>query len=32
MRYDGENALYWMSVRAFDPALGRFLSRDPPCI
>jgi hypothetical protein len=21
--------LYWMSVRAYDPALGRFLSRDP---
>ena len=29
VRYDGETGLYWMSVRAYDPALGRFLSRDP---
>ncbi len=29
VRYDGETELYWMSVRAYDPALGRFLSRDP---
>ncbi|HEY1386954.1 MAG TPA: RHS repeat-associated core domain-containing protein [Ktedonobacterales bacterium] len=29
VRYDGETSLYWMSVRAYDPALGRFLSRDP---
>lgn len=24
VRYDGETGLYWMSVRAYDPALGRF--------
>lgn len=29
VRYDGETTLYWMSVRAYDPSLGRFLSRDP---
>jgi RHS repeat-associated protein len=29
VRYDGETGLYWMSVRAYDPALERFLSRDP---
>ncbi len=29
VRYDGETGLYWMSVRSYDPALGRFLSRDP---
>jgi RHS repeat-associated protein len=29
VRYDGETGLYWMTVRAYDPALGRFLSRDP---
>jgi RHS repeat-associated protein len=29
VRYDGETDLSWMSVRAYDPALGRFLSRDP---
>jgi RHS repeat-associated protein len=29
VRYDGETSLYWMSARAYDPALGRFLSRDP---
>ena len=29
VRYDGETGLSWMSVRAYDPALGRFLSRDP---
>jgi RHS repeat-associated protein len=29
VRSDGETGLYWMSVRAYDPALGRFLSRDP---
>jgi len=29
VRYDGETGLYWMSVRAYDPTLGRFLSRDP---
>jgi hypothetical protein len=22
VRYDGETALYWMSVRAYDPAAG----------
>ncbi len=32
VRYDGETGLYWMSVRAYDPALGRFLSRDPLCV
>ena len=25
VRYDGETGLYWMAVRAYDPALGRFL-------
>ncbi len=29
VRYDGETDLYWMSVRAYDPTLDRFLSRDP---
>ena len=29
VRYDGETGLYWMSVRVYDPALGRFLSRGP---
>lgn len=29
VRYDGETGLYWMTVRAYDPELGRFLSRDP---
>jgi RHS repeat-associated protein len=29
VRYDAETGLYWMSVRAYDPTLGRFLSRDP---
>jgi RHS repeat-associated protein len=29
VRYDLETGLYWMSVRAYDPALGRFLSHDP---
>jgi RHS repeat-associated protein len=29
VRYDGETGFYWMSVRAYDPTLGRFLSRDP---
>src|SRR6185437_3303892 len=29
VRYDGETGLYWMSVRAYDPTIGRFLSRDP---
>jgi RHS repeat-associated protein len=29
VRYDTETSLYWMSVRAYDPTLGRFLSRDP---
>ncbi|MGH2486056.1 MAG: RHS repeat-associated core domain-containing protein, partial [Ktedonobacterales bacterium] len=28
-RYDGETGLYWLAVRAYDPTLGRFLSRDP---
>lgn len=28
-RYDGETGLYWLSVRAYDPTLGRFLARDP---
>ena len=27
--YDSETGLYWMTVRAYDPTLGRFLSRDP---
>lgn len=29
VRYDSETSLYWMSVRAYDPTLGRFLSHDP---
>ena len=29
VRYDAETGLYWMSVRAYDPTLGRFLARDP---
>ena len=29
VRYDAETALYWMSVRAYDPSTGRFISRDP---
>ena len=29
VRYDSETSLYWMCVRAYDPTLGRFLSRDP---
>ena len=29
MRYDPETDLYWMSVRAYDPTLGRFISHDP---
>ncbi len=29
VRYDTETGLYWMSVRAYDPTLGRFLSHDP---
>jgi RHS repeat-associated protein len=29
VRYDGETGLYRMSVRAYDPTLGRFISRDP---
>lgn len=28
-RYDVETGLYWLSVRAYDPTLGRFISRDP---
>ncbi|MGZ6392389.1 MAG: RHS repeat-associated core domain-containing protein, partial [Ktedonobacterales bacterium] len=28
-RYDSETGLYWLSVRAYDPSLGRFISRDP---
>lgn len=28
-RYDTETSLYWMSVRAYDPTSGRFISRDP---
>jgi RHS repeat-associated protein len=28
-RYDAETGLYWLSVRAYDPTLGRFLSHDP---
>ncbi|HEY7779855.1 MAG TPA: RHS repeat-associated core domain-containing protein [Ktedonobacterales bacterium] len=28
-RYDVETGLYWLSVRAYDPTLGRFLSHDP---
>ena len=29
VRYDAETSLYWMSVRAYDPSTGRFISRDP---
>jgi RHS repeat-associated protein len=29
VRYDPETNLYWMSVRAYDPTLGRFISHDP---
>jgi RHS repeat-associated protein len=29
VRYDPETGLYWMGVRAYDPTLGRFLTRDP---
>src|SRR5262249_16854354 len=29
VRYDAETGLYWMSVRAYDPTLGRFISHDP---
>ncbi len=29
VRYDAETGLYWMRVRAYDPALGRFISHDP---
>jgi RHS repeat-associated protein len=29
VRYDSETGLYWMSVRAYDPTLGRFISHDP---
>ncbi len=29
VRYDSETGLYWMSVRAYDPALGRFITHDP---
>ena len=28
-RYDQETGLYWLAVRAYDPTIGRFLSRDP---
>ncbi|HEX8996242.1 MAG TPA: RHS repeat-associated core domain-containing protein [Ktedonobacterales bacterium] len=28
-RYDASTGLYWLSVRAYDPSVGRFLSRDP---
>ena len=28
-RYDAETGLYWLSVRAYDPTLGRFLQHDP---
>ncbi len=27
--YDAADGLYWMSVRAYDPTVGRFISRDP---
>ena len=27
--YDGELGWYWLSVRSYDPALGRFLQPDP---
>lgn len=29
VRYDAETSLYWLSVRAYDPMLGRFLTHDP---
>lgn len=29
VRYDAVTGLNWMSVRAYDPSLGRFISRDP---
>lgn len=29
MRYDASDEFYWLSVRAYDPTLGRFLARDP---
>ncbi|HEY7418997.1 MAG TPA: RHS repeat-associated core domain-containing protein, partial [Ktedonobacteraceae bacterium] len=29
VRYDTETGLYWMSVRAYDPTLGRFITHDP---
>jgi RHS repeat-associated protein len=29
VRYDSETGLYWMSVRAYDPTLGRFITHDP---
>ncbi len=28
-RYDSETGLYWLSVRAYNPTLGRFISCDP---
>lgn len=27
--YDPADGFYWMSVRAYDPSVGRFISRDP---
>jgi RHS repeat-associated protein len=29
VRFDSETGLYWMSVRAYDPTLGRFITHDP---
>ena len=29
VRYDAATGLDWMAVRAYDPSVGRFLSRDP---
>ncbi|MGH2502391.1 MAG: RHS repeat-associated core domain-containing protein [Ktedonobacterales bacterium] len=29
VRYDASDGLYWMAVRAYDPTIGRFISRDP---
>jgi RHS repeat-associated protein len=29
VRSDGETGLSWMRVRAYDPSVGRFISRDP---
>jgi RHS repeat-associated protein len=29
VRYDAADGLYWMSVRAYDPSIGRFLAHDP---